>query len=303
MPAGTAAANNVVPVTVTNNGDAPLTITGVSLAAEANDGGNQTRDDFQVVSQNCSGTGNVGPLAAAKAAVLDDPATPDVNEAAPAVPAGTCTVNVGFKPSRTNYTVDRPPACSPPPPMTRGRRSCWSAKSTGDAIGTVGGDVPTTLALSIPTTARAASARFAPTVARSYETAMAATVTSTAGDAALAVTDPSTTAPRPPGQRHRSRCRRCSTSRAINSTNPTQAFAPLAETTWQRRRTCSPTPGPVQRRPRHARLPPGDRRHRRAALRQLQQDADVHAVDDDSVRDRRFERREGPGAYAGALGR
>jgi hypothetical protein len=43
----------------------PLTITAVTLAADANDGGNTTPDDFAIVSQNCSGTGNVGPLAPA----------------------------------------------------------------------------------------------------------------------------------------------------------------------------------------------------------------------------------------------
>ena len=61
QPAGTiASAANAVPVVVTNDGDAPLTITTITLAAEANDGGNDDRDDFSIVSQNCFGTGNVG---------------------------------------------------------------------------------------------------------------------------------------------------------------------------------------------------------------------------------------------------
>ena len=104
VAAGTPGAANQVPVVVTNDGDAPLTITNITVAADALDGGNATAADFQIVSQNCFGTGNVGPLAPRKLAVADDPATPDVNEASPAVPSGTCTVNVGFKPTRTNYT-------------------------------------------------------------------------------------------------------------------------------------------------------------------------------------------------------
>ena len=93
------------------------------------------------------------PLAAAKAAVADDPATPDVNESAPAVPAGTCTVNVGFKPTRTNYTsVARLQFTANGDDATE--RVLLAAKSTGDAIGTVGGNVPSMLALSLPDPAR-----------------------------------------------------------------------------------------------------------------------------------------------------
>src|SRR6185295_10951880 len=86
VAAGTAAANNVTPITVTNVGDAPLVFTSAvpTLSATADDGGNATRDDFTVVSQDCSSK----TLAPAKAAVADDPATP-ADETAAAVPAGT----------------------------------------------------------------------------------------------------------------------------------------------------------------------------------------------------------------------
>jgi hypothetical protein len=95
VPAGTLAANNVTPIAITNVGDAPLVITNTppGLAANADDGGNTTRDDFAIVSQDCQNK----TLAPGKDAVADNPDTPE-NEAAPAVPAGTCTVNVGFKP-------------------------------------------------------------------------------------------------------------------------------------------------------------------------------------------------------------
>jgi hypothetical protein len=222
VPAGTAAAANQVPVVVTNDGDAPLTISAVALAANADDGGNTTRDDFAIVSHNCT----AAPLAPGQPAVADDPATPDVNEAKPAVAPGTCTVNVGFKPTRTNYTsVARIQFTSTSDDAMD--RVLLAGTSTGSAIGTVGGNVPSMLALSLPPQP-GSFGTFAPTVAKSYETAVAATVTSTAGDALLSVTDPSTTAPGHlvngafalPAPLN---------VRAINSTNPTQAYAPLAE--------------------------------------------------------------------------
>ena len=228
QPAGTiASAANAVPVTVTNDGDAPLTITNLAIQADANDGGATTAADFAIVSQNCYGTGNVGPLAPRQLAVADDPATTTVDETKPAVPSGTCTVNLAFKPTRTNYTsVARLQFTSNSDDAVE--RVLIAAKSTGDAIGTVGGDVPSMLALSLPTQP-GSFGTFAPTVARSYETAVASTVTSTAGNAVLSVTDPSATAtghlvngtfslPSPLNVR------------AINATNPTQAYAPLSET-------------------------------------------------------------------------
>ena len=224
QPAGTiASAANAVPVVVTNDGDAPLTITAVALAAEANDGGNTTRDDFSIVSQNCT----TAALAPRKLAVLDDPTTPDVNESAAAVPSGTCTVNVAFKPSRTDYTsVARLQFTSNSDDGVE--RVLLAAKSTRDALATVGGNVPSMLALSLPTQG-GSFGTFAPTVARNYETQLAATVTSTTGDGDLSVSDPSTVAP---GHLVNGTFSLPSALnvRALNSANPTTAFAPLAET-------------------------------------------------------------------------
>ncbi len=193
VAAGTPGAANQVPVLVTNDGDAPLTITNITVAADALDGGNATAADFQIVSQNCFGTGNVGPLAPRRPAVEDDPATPDVNEASPAVPSGTCTVNVGFKPTRTDYTsVARLQFTSNSDDGVE--RVLLAAKSTRSALGTVGGDVPSMLALTLPATLTSFGT-FVPTVTRTYDTAMAATVTSTAGDATLTVLDADTVNP------------------------------------------------------------------------------------------------------------
>jgi hypothetical protein len=137
-------------------------------------------------------------------------------------------VNVAFKPTRTNYTsVARLQFTSNSADSVE--RVLLAATSSGDAIGTVGGNVPTLLALSLP--AQPGSfGTFAPTVGRTYETAVAATITSTAGDAALAVTDPSTSFP---GHLVNGAFALPSVLnvRAVNSTNPTQAYAPLAEST------------------------------------------------------------------------
>jgi aminopeptidase N len=62
-----------------------------------------------------------------------------------------------------------------------------------DTPGSVTGTVPGTLALSVSPSASFGA--FTPGVARDYTTSLAAAVISTAGEATLAVTDPSTTAP------------------------------------------------------------------------------------------------------------
>ena len=58
----------------------------------------------------------------------------------PAVPRGTCIVNVGFKPTRRTHAPS--PACSSPrTPTTRPSRSCSTGTSTATPLGSVGGDV------------------------------------------------------------------------------------------------------------------------------------------------------------------
>ena len=188
VPAGTPAAANQVPVVVQNDGDAPLTITNIQIQANAEDGGAATAADFAIVSQNCT---SGGPLAPYQPPVPDDPTTPE-NEARPAVPGGTCTVNVGFKPTRTNYTsVARLQFTSNSDDAMD--RVLLAGRSTGEALGNVGGDVPSMLSLSFPNNTTTFGV-FEPAVARTYETAMAASVVSTAGDATLSVTDTSATA-------------------------------------------------------------------------------------------------------------
>ena len=175
VPAGTAAASNVTPVVVQNSGDQPLTITGVQIQANGvpNDSG-----DFSLVSQNCT-TG--GPL------VAGDP------NANPVVARGTCVVNVGFKPTKSNYTsVARLQFTSNSDNATES--VLLAAKSTGDSLGTVSGDVPSVLQLSVVNNG-GSFGTFVPGVAAAYTTALAASATTTTADAALSVTDTSTTAP------------------------------------------------------------------------------------------------------------
>ncbi len=76
-----------------------------------------------------------------------------------------------------------------------GRALYWAADPNADTTsvdGGVGGSVPATLALTLG--APATFGAFTPGVAKTYDASTTATVISTAGDATLTVTDPSTTA-------------------------------------------------------------------------------------------------------------
>jgi hypothetical protein len=79
-------------------------------------------------------------------------------------------------------------ACVPGPANDPFAPRCWN-----DAEGTVGGTVPATLSLTLG--APASFGAFTPGVAREYTATTTATVISSAGDATLTVSDPSTTAP------------------------------------------------------------------------------------------------------------
>jgi sugar phosphate isomerase/epimerase len=170
VAAGTPANVNIVPVTITNKGDAPLEITGVNLA---NGGRNappardpregERPDDFDIISDTC-----------------DD---------ATVAKFGTCVVNVGFAPTVTNTTsVTRLVITSNADDATES--IYLVGKSTGDAFGTVGGQVPTALSLDLGS-ASASFGTFLPATEETYDTALAASVVTTAGDAALTVADAS----------------------------------------------------------------------------------------------------------------
>ena len=101
-------------------------------------------------------------------------------------------MNVGFGPSRTNTTsVARLVVNTNADAATE--NILLVGKSTGDSLNTIGGDVPSLLQLTVPNNG-GSFGTFVPGVARDYNTSLAANVTATTGDAALTVTDPSTTA-------------------------------------------------------------------------------------------------------------
>jgi sugar phosphate isomerase/epimerase len=215
VPAGTAAADNVVPIVLQNTGDAPLTITNLQIQADALDVG--AAGDFAIVSQTCTAAGGGGPLAPGALAT----------ETTPAVPRGTCTVNVGFKPTRTNHrSVARLQITSGSDNATE--QVLLTGLSAPEAIGSVGGDVASLLSLSVG--APASFGSFIPATARTYETAASATVTSTAGDAKLSVTDASSTAPGHLVNAGGSSLPSALQVRATNTANPNTMFAPLSET-------------------------------------------------------------------------
>ena len=178
VAAGTAAADNVVPVVLQNTGDAPLTITALAIQADALDVGSAS--DFAIVSQNCTG----GALAASTL-VADDPATA-ADETAYATPRGTCTVNVGFKPTRSGtQSVARLQVTSGSDAATES--IALTGRSSNSSIGSVGGTVASMMALTLGGTPSFGA--FVPGVARTYDAGGTATVASTAGDVTLSVSD------------------------------------------------------------------------------------------------------------------
>jgi X-Pro dipeptidyl-peptidase len=74
-------------------------------------------------------------------------------------------------------------------PIVGGHAALAAAGAFSDASGTVGGNVPATLSLTLG--APASFGAFTPGVARTYEASTTANVVSTAGDATLSVADPS----------------------------------------------------------------------------------------------------------------
>lgn len=172
VPAGTPAASNVVPVVISNTGDAALNITNLGIAGWQGGGANDSAD-FSIVNNTCIGT----PLASGGG-----------------IPSarGTCVVNVGFKPTKTNYTsVARLNITSNADTATES--VLLTGTSTGDALSNVGGDVPSVMQLSVSPVASLGT--FVPGLARDYNTAIGGSVTTTTGDATLTMADLSSTAP------------------------------------------------------------------------------------------------------------
>ena len=145
---------------------------------------------------------------------------------------------------------------------------------TGDLTNVVDGDagatVPATLSLALG--ANAGFGAFTPGVAKDYEASTAATVISSAGDAALSVADPSSTAP----------------GRLVNGAfslaQPVQAavsgaFAPVSGSPL----TLHSYSGPISNDPLTIRFKQSIGASEPLRTGAYSQDAHVHAVDDDAV--------------------
>ncbi|HYI20844.1 MAG TPA: hypothetical protein VD836_19155 [Solirubrobacteraceae bacterium] len=170
-------------VLVQNTGEQPLTITNITIGQDALD--SPSSSDFSIVSQTCTG----GALPAGRLAT----------ETTSAIARGTCTVKVGFKPLRAGATsVARLQFTSNSDDATErvllvGSSLPGSISQEVPVGGSVGGSVDGQLALTIPA-GPWSFGTFVPGLARDYDMNLAAQVTSTAGNALLTVTDPSSTA-------------------------------------------------------------------------------------------------------------
>ena len=154
------------PITVTNTGDAPLTISAAGLQT----GGSASADEARRLRDRQQHVRRHGITVA---------------------PGATCIVNVGFKPTVTNKTSTarvRLTSTGDDAP----EYFCVVGTSTGAALGGIGGSVR--LRAGADAGYGPSFGSFVPATARTYDTAMSASVVSTAGDAILSVTDPSSTA-------------------------------------------------------------------------------------------------------------
>ena len=166
-PAGTAAAANQVPVVVTNDGDAPLAISAPSpLAADAHDGGNATRGDFAIVSQNCSAH-DARPGPAGRGRRPDDAGRQRGQAGRPRrAPARSTSASSRRAPNYTSvarlqFTSNSDDAMD---------RVLLAGTSTDDALGTVGGDVPSMLRAEPAARSRGSFGTFVPAVGHATTT-------------------------------------------------------------------------------------------------------------------------------------
>ena len=135
-------------------------------------------------------------------------------------------------------------------------------------VGPVGGTVPATLSLTLGA-APATFGAFTPGLAKDYTASMAADVITTAGDAALSVSDPGAN----PGKLVNGAFA-LPTPLQVNASSPAGtggALGPVGSTAPDLQRAGQPRPGDGE-------LHAAHRRDRPAAHRRLHEDADVHPV-------------------------
>ncbi|MBE2314436.1 TIM barrel protein [Solirubrobacter sp. CPCC 204708] len=174
VAAGTPAASNVVPITIKNTGDAPLDITNIALA----NNNNQNNQLYQFPGER---PGDFAVVDSAACLATD------------LAPNATCFVNVGFKPTTTDYkSVARLIVQSNADNATESILLNGTSLE-GPAELPIGGNVDTVLNLTL--SASNTFGTFQPATARNYDQTVLANIVSTAGNAALTVHDPSAAAP------------------------------------------------------------------------------------------------------------
>ena len=250
VAAGTAAAENVVPVTITNTGDAPLTSPTSTLATGDNAG------DFS------SSAARAAATRASRTALPASRSPRALANGHPGRPARHLHRHRRLQADHARTPLGRPPAVH----LERRRRDraiLLTGTSTGDAVGAVGGD--RRLAAE-PDARRAGELRRVHAGRRPHLRRRRRRDRRQHRRRRDAVGQrPERRPPRATWSTARSRCRsRCRSARPTRQ--PGTAYTPLSETAGTPT-TCSPTPARRRVPTRDARLPPGHRRHRHAPLR------------------------------------
>ena len=153
-----------------------------------------------------------------------------------------------------------------------------SANAPSTALGDAGGIVTPTLSLSLGTAASFGA--FTPGIAKTYTAQTTANITETAGNAALSVADGNATAP---GHLVNGAFSLASALQA--SAASTHATSTAAGRGQRLAADAAELHRPGQQRRGDGRLQPSDRRQRGAPHRVLRQDPDVHALNDQPIRD------------------
>jgi hypothetical protein len=208
-PAAPTGSAQPVPIKVENLGDAPLTITGVSLG---NQGGNEptaSTGDFTITSNTCT-TGALAP-----AVVGAD--------------ASSCTVYVRFNPRRAVTTsIAKLNFASNSDAATNSIQLVATSGASISAPVNVGGTVASQLSLDI--TGPASFGNFAPGTARDYTASLLAGITTTTPDATLSVVEAPGSAAAGHLVNGTAALQQPLKIRATNPANPNPPFTALSET-------------------------------------------------------------------------
>ena len=189
VPAGTAAANNVTPIKVTNIGDAPLVFTNAVAGARRQRRRRRQHDPRRLLDRQQGLPDKTLPRPRPPCRRSGDPATRPLRRPGRhlhdqrRLQADAHELHLG-RPPDVRLELRRRDGGRAARRHEHGRRHQHRRRQRPEPAGAQPAE-----------RSRAASARSSRPSTKNYETAVAATVTSTAGDATLAVNDPGTVAP------------------------------------------------------------------------------------------------------------